>query len=87
MMNLKVMKALEYIHRNDLVNAEWSIELDTCQSKAMYGTYFDIELPPHVAIWAAAQELPDDLVNSSPDYFLIQEDGKQALFIYSFSNQ
>ena len=86
MMNLKVMKALEYIHRNDLSNAEWSIELDTCQSKAMYGTYFDITLPPHVAIWAAAQDLPNDLVNSSPDYFLIQEDGTQVLFIWSFTN-
>ena len=85
-MNLKVMKALEYIHRNDLSNAEWSIELDTCQSKAMYGTYFDITLPPHVAIWAAAQDLPNDLVNSSPDYFLIQEDGTQVLFIWSFTN-
>ena len=80
------MKALEYIHRNDLSNAEWSIELDTCQSKAMYGTYFDITLPPHVAIWAAAQDLPNDLVNSSPDYFLIQEDGTQVLFIWSFTN-
>lgn len=86
-MEEKLKKALEYIHRNDLSNAEWSIELDTCQSKAMYGTYFDITLPPHVAIWAAAQDLPDDLVNSSPDYFLITADGKQALFIWSFSNQ
>ena len=86
-MEEKLKKALEYIHRNDLSNAEWSIELDTCQSKAMYGTYFDITLPPHVAIWAAAQELPDDLVNSSPDYFLITADGKQALFIWSFSKQ
>ena len=83
-MEEKLKKALEYIHRNDLSNAEWSIELDTCQSKAMYGTYFDITLPPHVAIWAAAQELPDDLVNSSPDYFLITADGKQALFIWRF---
>ena len=84
MMNLKVMKALEYIHKNDLSNAEWSIELDTCQSKPMYGTYFDITLPPHVAIWASAKELPGELANSSPDYFLITEDGTQALFIWTF---
>lgn len=83
-MEEKLKKALEYIHRNDLSNAEWSIELDTCQSKAMYGTYFDITLPPHVAIWAAAQDLPNDLVNSSPDYFLITADGKHALFIWRF---
>ena len=85
-MNLKVMKALEYIHSNGLSNVEWSIEMDICQSKAMYGTYFDITLPPHVAIWVAAQDLPNDLVNSSPDYFLITADGKQALFIWSFTN-
>lgn len=83
-MEEKLKKALEYIHRNDLSNAEWSIELDTCQSKAMYGTYFDITLPPHVAIWAAAQDLPNELVNSSPDYFLITADGKQVLFIWRF---
>lgn len=83
-MNLKVMKALEYIHKNDMSNAEWSIELAPCQSKAMYGTYFDIKLPPHVAIWAAAQDLSNELVNSRPDYFLITADGKQALFIWAF---
>ena len=81
------MKALEYIHRNDLSNAEWSIELDTCQSKAMYGTYFDIELPPHVAIWADVKELPEELTNSCPDYFLITADGTQALYIWSFTNK
>ena len=86
-MEEKFKKALEYIHRNDLSNAEWSIELDTCQSKAMYGTYFDITLPPHLAIWEDVRELSGELANSSPDYFLITADGTQALFIYSFSNQ
>ena len=80
------MKALEYIHRNGLSNVEWNIELETRQSKAWYGTYFDITLPPHVAIWAATEDLPNDLVNSSPDYFLNQEDGKQVLFIWIFNN-
>lgn len=81
------MKALEYIHRNDLSNAEWSIELDTCQSKAMYGTYFDIELPPHLAIWANVKELPSELTNSSPDYFMVTDDGRQALYIWKFTNE
>lgn len=86
MMKLKVMKALEYIHRNGLSNAEWNIELDTCQSKPTYGTYFDISLPPHVALWADAKDLPEELTNSSPDYFLITADGTQAMFIWTFTN-
>lgn len=85
MMNFKLAKAIEYIHRNGLSNAEWSIELETCESKEMYGTYFNIDLPPHVAIWADVKELPRELTNSCPDYFLITEDGTQALFIWSFT--
>lgn len=78
------MKALQYIHTNGLSNAEWSICLDTYQSKPLYGTYFDVELPPHVAIWVDAKDLPEELTNSSPDYFLITEKGDMVLFIWTF---
>lgn len=83
---MKVMEALEYIHKNGLSNTEWNIEMDTCQSKPTYGTYFDIALPPHLALWAKAKYLPEELTNSSPDYFLITKDGNFALFIWKFTN-
>lgn len=86
MKKLKVMQALEYIHRNGLSNDEWNIEPETSQSKPTYGTYFDIELPPHLAIWADVKELPRELTNSSPDYFLITADGMQVLFVWTFTN-
>lgn len=86
-MNFKLAKAIEYIHRNGLSNGRWSVYLESYQSKPLYGTYFDILLPPHLAIWEDAKNLPEELITSSPDYFLITQNGDWGLFIWTFSKQ
>ena len=87
MATLKVfMKALAYIYKEDLNSGLWQLELEPCESKASYGTYFNVNLPPHLSIWADPKNLPSELANSSPDYFLIQEDGEQVLFIWTIPN-
>ena len=79
----KIMRVVEYINTNDLLNTQWQVMTSTTNAASYYGaTNENKNLKPHIAVWVDYEDVEEWARVADWDETLFTKEGDIIAIFY-----